>query len=253
MTTPRLSAVLITKNASAHLREYLAALAWADEIVVLDSGSTDDTRAICESARAHFVAAADWPGFGPQKNRAIDLARGEWILSIDADEICTPALRSAIEQAIESEAPFAAYEMSRLSSFCGHFMRHGGWWPDRVTRLWPRGRARFSDDIVHERVIVDGPVGRLDAHLVHYTYDDLEQALEKANRYSTLGAQLAYKSGKRATLISAIARGAWAFVRGYILRRGFLDGAAGYQLARYNAQTTYYRYLKLAYLSRARG
>lgn len=247
---PRLSAVLITLNAGSHLRECLASLAWADEIVVLDSGSTDNTEAICAEFRARFSVNKDWQGFGPQKNRALALATGEWVLSLDADEVCTPELRAQIEDAIAGGTA-AAYEMPRLSSFCGHWMRHGGWWPDHVTRLFRLGAARFSNDAVHEHLIVDGAVSRLNAHLLHYTYDSLEQALEKMNRYSTLGAQQAFKLGKRATLPSAVLRGAWAFVRTYLLRRGFLDGAAGYQLARYNAQTTYYKYLKLAYLTRA--
>ena len=249
----KLSAVLITKNAQAHLRECLATLAWCDEIVVLDSGSTDATAAICDAAGARFIVSPDWPGFGPQKNRALELARGEWIFSVDADEICTPELRAEIERVMRangSDQDAAAYQCARLSSFCGTFMRHGGWWPDRVTRVWRRGRARFSDDVVHECVIADGGIARLRAHLIHYTYDNLEQALEKLNRYSTLGAEMAFKQGKRASLASALGRGAWAFARTYFLRLGLLDGAAGFQLALYNAQTTYYKYLKLAYLSR---
>ena len=246
----RVSAVLITRDAAAHLRECLEALRWCGEIVVLDSGSIDATPEICAEFGARFERSDGWPGFGPQKNHAVALARGEWIFSVDADEICTPELRAEIETAVR-EGVATAYEMPRLSSFCGHWMRHGGWWPDYVTRLWRRGQARFSDDLVHERVLVAGPLGRLRAHLRHYTYDTMAQALEKMERYSTAGAEQAHGQGKRAGALAAPLRGGWAFVRTYLIRRGFLDGAAGWQLARYNAQTTYRKYAKLARLTRA--
>lgn len=246
---PRVSAVLITRDAQAHLRECLGALAWADEIVVLDSGSTDATEAICREFNVRFVRSADWPGFGPQKNRVLALARGDWVFSVDADEICTEQLRAEIQLALERDQ-HTAYAMPRLSSFCGHWMRHGGWWPDYVTRLFRRGSARFSDDQVHEHLIVDRAAGRLKAHLLHYTYDTMAQAQEKMQRYSTLGAQQAFSQGRRARQLDANLRGAWTFLRTYLLRRGFLDGAAGLKLARYNAQTTYLKYRKLADLTR---
>lgn len=247
---PTISAVLITKNAQAHLRECLEALRWCDEIVVLDSGSTDATQAICAEFGARFVVNLPWPGFGPQKNVAINLARRDWIFSVDADEICTPELRAQIEAAAaRGDAP--AYRMPRLSSFCGHWMRHGGWWPDYVTRLWKRGSARFSDDLVHERVLVDGATATLKSHLLHYTYDTMEQALDKSERYAEAGAQQAHVAGKRANALGAALRGGWAFIRTYLLRRGFLDGAAGWRLALYNAHTTRLKYRKLAALSRS--
>lgn len=249
---PRLSAVLISLNAEAHLRECLQSVAWADEIVVLDSGSTDATPAICAELGAQFHRSPDWPGFGPQKNRALALAAGDWIFSIDTDEVCTPELRAQIEGAMRA-GTHAAYEMPRRSSFCGHFMRHGGWWPDYVTRLFRRGCARFSDSRVHERLLVDGSTGRLTTPLVHYTYDTLEQALAKAEHYATAGAQQAFEAGKRSSPLQAALRGAWAFVRTYVVRLGFLDGAPGLALARYNAHTTRLRYLKLWQLGQRRS
>ena len=246
---PRLSAVLITRDAQAHLRECLASLSFCDEIVVLDSGSRDATLELAREFGARVHETADWPGFGAQKNRAAALARGDWILSIDADEVVTPELRAEIQVVLA--APTAtAYALPRRSSFCGHWMRHGGWWPDYVTRLFRAGRARFSDDRVHERLIVDGTIARLRAPLLHYTYDTLEQALDKLNRYSTLGAEQAHARGRRATPLTAVLRGAWAFFRTYVLQRGFLDGRAGLMLASYNAHGTYYRYLKLWLLGR---
>jgi glycosyltransferase involved in cell wall biosynthesis len=241
--------VLISLNAQAHLRECLQSVSWCDEIVVLDSGSTDATAAICADAGAKFSRSPDWPGFGPQKNRAIALATGDWVFSLDTDEVCTDELRAAIVAALRS-GEFPAYEMPRRSSFCGHFMRHGGWWPDYVTRLFRRGAARFSDSRVHERLIVDGATGRIGTPLIHYTYDDMQQALEKAERYATAGAQQAFEAGKRASPLSAALRAAWAFVRTYVIRLGVLDGAPGFALARYNAHTTWQRYLKLWRLGR---
>lgn len=248
---PRVSAVLITLNAEAHLRECLEGLAWCDERIVVDGGSRDATLALCAEYGARVVTRSDWAGFGVQKNRAIAEASGDWLFSIDSDEICTPALHAQIEAAIAAaDAGTAALELPRRSSFCGHWMRHGGWWPDHVVRVFRRGRARFSDDVVHERLIVDGGLRRLGEPLLHYTYDTLEQALAKLDRYSTLGAQQAFARGRRATPLTALARGCWAFLRTYLLRRGFLDGNAGLMLALYNAHGTYYRYLKLWLLGR---
>jgi glycosyltransferase involved in cell wall biosynthesis len=245
-----ISAVLISLNAQAHLRECLQSVAWCDEIVVLDSGSTDATAQICAELGAGFVVSPDWPGFGPQKNRAIALATCDWIFSLDTDEVCSPELRAELEAAARSGAQ-PAYEMPRRSSFCGHFMRHGGWWPDHVTRLFRRDRARFSDSLVHERVIVDGPIGRLTHPLIHYTYDTMEQALAKAERYATVGAQQAFAAGRRSSPLQAAARGAWAFFRTYVIRLGFLDGGPGLRLALYNAHTTRLRYRKLWELGRS--
>ncbi|MBL6749628.1 MAG: glycosyltransferase family 2 protein [Nevskia sp.] len=245
-----MSAVLITRDAQAHLSQCLASVAWCDEIVVVDGGSTDATPAICAEAGARLFTETDWRGFGVQKNRALARAAGDWAFSIDADEVCTPALRAQIESQLAAPGAAVALEMPRRSSFCGHWMRHGGWWPDRVTRVFRRDRARFSDDLVHERLIVDGAVARLTEPLLHYTYDTLEQALAKLDRYSTLGARQAHARGKRATPAGAVLRGAWAFFRTYVLRLGLLDGWAGVMLALYNAQGTYYRYMKLWLLGR---
>lgn len=249
-TKPKISVVLITLNAAAHLQECLDSVKWADEIVVLDSGSTDSTEAICALHGVRFTRSKDWPGFGPQRNCALALATGEWIFTIDADEICSPELRAEIPAATLNAA-INVYEIPRLSSFCGHWMRHGGWWPDHVPRLFRRGTARYSEHLIHEALLAQGPRQRLRSHLLHYTYDTLEQALEKLNRYSTLAAQQAFREGRRANLVTAQVHALWAFVRTYLLRHGFLDGSAGWQLACYNAQTTYYKYLKLSYLARA--
>lgn len=223
----------------------LASVSWADEIIVVDSGSSDSTADIARAHGARVIGTNDWPGFGVQKNRAVDAATGDWILSLDADERISPALRDEVSTLLAGGDDAEAYEIPRLSSYCGRFMRHGGWWPDYVTRLFQRGRARFSDDLVHERLIVEGRTGRLRNHLIHLTYENLEEVLDKVNRYSTAGAKMAYTNGRRGSLSVAIMRGLWAFIRTYFLRAGILDGRYGFMLAVSNAEATYYRYLKL--------
>lgn len=245
----RVSAIIITKNAGATLRRCLESLRWAHEIVVVDSGSTDDTVAIARGLGAAVHVTADWPGYGPQKNRALEHASGDWVLSIDADEWVTPASRAEIEQAVAAPDARAAYAFPRRSSFCGRYMKHSGWWPDYVVRLFRRGAARFSDDLAHERLLVDGPVGRLKAPLMHEAIVDLDQMLGKMNAYSTASAVMLSRRGRRATLLGALAHGGWAFVRTYFLRLGLLDGREGFMLALANAEGSYYRYVKLMLLA----
>lgn len=247
----KLAAVIITRNEEAMLPHCLESAAFADEIVVVDSHSSDRTVEIARAHGARVIETADWPGFGVQKNRAVDAATGDWILSLDADERVTPELRDEILAAVAADRGIAAYEMPRLSSYCGRFMRHGGWWPDHVTRLFRRGSARFSDDLVHERLIVEGQTGRLRNHLLHLAFENLEEVLEKVNRYSTSGAEMAWTRGRTGSLSGAVLRGLWAFTRTYFLKAGFFDGREGFMLAVSNAEGTYYRYLKL--MLRGRG
>ena len=255
MPAPRLSVILITRNEAANVAGCLASTAFADEWIVVDAASTDATRELARRAGARVVETADWPGFGAQKNRALAAAGGRWVLSIDADERITPALAASIGRAVAADdagpgpAP-VAYELSRLSNFCGRWMRHGDWYPDRVVRLFRRDAARFSDDRVHERLCVDGPVGRLEGELLHDSMPTLEQALDKLNRYSSGRAVDRHHAGAAGGLGRALAHGLWAFFRCYILRRGLLDGALGLALAIYVAEGTYYRYLKLGLLDK---
>lgn len=244
-----LSAVIITRNENARLPACLASLSFAGEVVVLDNGSTDGTPETARSLGARVTEVADWPGFGPQKNRAVALATGDWVLSIDADERVTPQLQGAIQAAI-IDGRFDAYSLSRRSSYCGQYINHSGWYPDRIVRLFRRGTARFSDDLVHETLRADRPVGQLEGDLLHESFDDFEAVLEKANRYSTAGAQALDQRGVKGSLAKALGHGIWAFIRTYLLKRGFLDGQLGLALAISNAEGTYYRYLKLWLLQR---
>lgn len=241
----KISAVLITKNEEAALPACLRSLGWVDEIVVLDAASSDRTREIAARHGARVFESNEWPGFGPQKNRAIALASGDWILSIDADERVSPELAAEIRGALDGAAGIAAFEMPRSSSYCGRAIRHSGWWPDHVCRLFRRGRARFSDDLVHERLVTEGKVARLSGVLLHESFVDLEDVLDKVNRYSSLGAQQLAAAGRRGSLAAALAHGLVAFVRTYVIRAGFLDGREGFMLAVSNAEGAYYKYLKL--------
>ncbi|MCA8296298.1 glycosyltransferase family 2 protein [Burkholderia sp. AU30198] len=246
MAEPTLGVAIIAHNAARRLAQCLGALSFADDIVVVDGGSTDDTVAIARAHGARVVVATDWPGFGPQKNRALDALSTDWVLSIDTDEVVSDELAASIRAALR--APQAdIYAIDRLSAFCGHWVRHSGWYPDWIPRLFRRSAARFSDDLVHERLVYDGPAARLDGKLLHYSYDDIESVLRKLDAYSSAGARQRRAAGEHAGIGKAIRRGLWAFVRTYLLRRGFLDGRAGFMIAVFNAETVYYRFLKLAH------
>lgn len=238
-----LSVIIITKNEAHNIRACLESVKWANEIIVVDSGSTDETVAICREFTP-LVYEHDWPGFGAQKNRALSYATGEWVFSIDADERVTPELRAEIQSAIR-EGQQDAYEIPRLSSFCGRFIHHSGWRPDYVTRLFKRGAGRFSDDLVHERIIIAGSIGKLRQSILHESFRDADELLAKINHYSTAGALMLRKKKCTASLKKAVAHALWAFLRTYILRAGFLDGREGFMLAVSTAEGTYYRYVKL--------
>ncbi len=213
---------------------------------MVDGGSTDDTVEIARAHGARVVIAPDWPGFGPQKNRALDALSTDWVLSIDTDEVVSEELSASIRAAIRAPST-DVYAIDRLSAFCGRWIRHGGWYPDWIPRLFRRGAARFSDDLVHERLVFDGAVERLTGKLLHYSYDDIDSVLRKLDAYSTAGARQRRAAGEHASVGKAIRRGLWAFFRTYVLRRGFLDGRAGLMIAVFNAETVYYRFLKLAH------
>ncbi len=242
------SITVITKNEETSIRRCLDSVAWADEVIVLDSGSSDRTVEISRELGAKVTVTKDWPGFGAQKNRALELSTGDWVLSLDADEWVSAELRDEIRVAIADAHGASAFRLPRRSSFCGRYMRHSGWWPDHVIRLFRRGAARFSDDIVHERLIVRGAVETLRNPLMHETYVDLEEMLEKFNSYSSLGARTLHERGVHGGLAKAVFHGVAAFLRTYLLRRGVLDGREGFLLAVANAEVAYYKYVKLLML-----
>lgn len=246
---PTLSVILITKNEGRNLTECLSSLAdIAQEIIIVDSNSTDDTAAIAKRYGAIVSQPVDWPGFGIQKNRALDLTTQEWVLSLDADERLTPELRIEIRHALAYANEHTCFAIPRLSRYCGRYMKHSGWYPDYVERLFKRGTARFSEHLVHERLITTGKTRRLLNSLLHESFRTLDDVLDKLNRYSSAGAEQHLRQGRRGSLGKAIFHGIWAFIRTYIIKAGFLDGQEGFILAVSNAEGVYYRYLKLMYL-----
>ena len=250
---PTLSAILITKNESSNLEDCLNSIKdLVDEIVIVDSLSQDDTILIANRFGAVVKQTQDWPGFGPQKNRALDLATKDWVLSIDADERLTPELIAEIKSALQSPL-VNCFAFPRSSFYCGRFMKHSGWYPDYVDRLFKRGTARFSDHLVHERLLPDGQVSRLKSPLLHFSYRSFEQVISKVNSYSTAGAEQAFAAGKSSSLLSAVGHGFWAFFRTFVIRRGFLDGSYGLARALSNGQASYYKYLKLWHLCRTKN
>jgi glycosyltransferase involved in cell wall biosynthesis len=245
-----LSVIVVAMNEAHDILDCLESVrGLAMEIIVFDSGSTDGTPGLCREFGAR-VFETDWPGDGPQKNRALREARGDWVLCLDADERVSEPLRQELETMLAGDAPHAAFSTPRRSSFCGRFMKHSGWWPDRIVRLFRRGSAHFTDVRTHTHLEIDGTTGQLNGPIIHISIPDLHEALDKTNVYSTAGALTMAENGKRSSLGKALAKGFWAFFRTWVIRAGFLDGAEGLMLAINNAETTYYRYAKLALLTR---
>jgi len=245
---PTLSIIIITKNAEAHIDNCLNSVKFANEIIIVDSGSTDNTVKLCKKYTDKIFIRRDWQGFGVQKNRALEKAQSEWILSIDADEEITPDLRHEIESAI-AQNQYTAFRIPRLSQFCGRWMKHS-WSSDYVLRLFKRECAKFSNDLVHEKLeVLQGDIATLKNSILHNSFSSLEEVLDKTNTYSTAGAKMRFEKGQSATLKKAIFHGLWTFLRSYFFKKGFLDGREGFILAVSNAEGAYYRYLKLMYLN----
>lgn len=246
----QLSVIIITKNAEVHIQDCLNSVSFADEIIVVDANSTDKTAVLCRQfdKRIIFSVAEDWQGFGVQKNRALAQAHGEWVLSIDADERVSQALQQEILTVIQNTT-HVAFRIFRCSQFMGRWMKHS-WSNDYVTRLFKRGNAHFTEDLVHEQLqILQGTIGTIQIPLWHYSFRTLEEVLDKMNHYSSASAKIRYTQGKQANLTQAIFHGLWTFLRFYFFKLGFLDGQQGFILAVSNAEGSYYRYLKLMYLT----
>lgn len=239
-----LSVAIIACNEAHRIARCLKSVSFADQIVVLDSGSTDDTVAIARGLGADVEVTPDWPGFGPQKNRALARCRYRWVLSIDADEQVSDALAAEILRVLReapAEAAVAGYWLRRSSRYCGQVIRHGLWGNDRVLRLFERQRGRFTDARVHESLVCDGETRVLEGILVHDSVDSPEDARSKARRYAFLGAEALRARGRGGSLQGGVHAG-WSFLRGYLLRAGFLDGRFGLTLARLNAAGTFWKY-----------
>jgi glycosyltransferase involved in cell wall biosynthesis len=245
----RLSVIVITHNESTNIADCLSTLAFADEIIVVDCASTDGTPDVARSLGAVVHVTTDWPGFGVQKNRALEMAQHPWVLSLDADERVPPELAKQICQVVVQDTG-VAFEIPRLTQFCGHWIRHCGWTPDYVLRLFKRGSARFSDDLVHERVVVkQGVAGRLAVPLLHYSYPTPSHYWRKLEHYSQAWAQQRFAKGQKTSMTRAGLAGVVAFLRSYVFRLGFLDGAMGFAVCTMQAQAAFGKYFALYCLS----
>ncbi|WP_375056363.1 glycosyltransferase family 2 protein [Zobellella sp. DQSA1] len=244
---PTLAAVLIVKNEADNLADCLATLDWVDEIVVLDSGSTDRTREVAEAAGARFFENTDWPGFGRQRQLAQGKVQSDWVLWVDADERVTPELRASIEAVLARPTGDTVYAISRLSWVFGRFIRHCGWYPDRVLRLYPRALTGYNDALVHEKVELKPGIktARLRGDLLHYTYRDLEHYLVKSAGYAAAWARQRAERDKKGSLAQGVLHGLGCFLKMYVLKAGFLDGRQGLLLSLLSAHSTFVKYADL--------
>lgn len=247
MSNPNLSVIIITKNEAHNIVECLKSVIFADEIIVVDSGSEDDTVKLAKQF-TDKIYVTDWPGYGAQKQRALSLATKEWVLSLDADERVTPELQKEILARLQNNS-FDAFEIPFRSEYCGKIIRFGDWRNDKQAVLFRRNKGQFVSLLVHERIEIRGTIGKMKNPIYHIAFRDLKMVLNKMNDYSTMSAKQKQLNGQQGGLWKAISHALWSFFRGYVLRFGFLDGKEGFMLAISNAEGTYYRYLKLMYLN----
>jgi len=245
-----LSVAIITKNEADNIPDCLRSVSFADQIVVVDSGSTDGTVQLASDLGCE-VYEETWKGFGYQKQLAIDRCRNQWILVLDADERIPNETAEAIKKIIAGAGrDVAGYSFPRKNYFQGKWIRHMGWWPDRIVRLFRKGSGRMAEAAVHESVIVDGKIVELDVPIVHFTESSLSKILLKIEQYSTLGAAEAFKEGKTSSIWEAALRAELAFFQNYFLRLGFLDGKQGFILSVTDSVNKFFKYAKLSELSR---
>jgi len=243
----RLSVVILTKNEADNIEACIKSVSWVDEIVIYDSGSSDKTREIAGRYTDKVIIDTDWQGFGVHRQRAQKQAVNDWILMLDADERVTPELAEAIRQVVAEDNRQYVYSLPRLSFVFGRFIRHSGWYPDYVTRLYPQSQASYNDSRVHEKLEYPESMTerKLSGDLLHYTYRDLEHYLVKSAHYAAEWAQQRQARGKRASLLQGQLHGVGCFIKMYILRAGFLDGKQGFLLAVLSAHSTFVKYADL--------
>ncbi|HET9529351.1 MAG TPA: glycosyltransferase family 2 protein [Blastocatellia bacterium] len=241
----RISATVITLNEEHNIADALKSLRWADEIIVVDSESTDRTTEIARQFTDR-VFVRPWPGYSAQKNFAAEQARNEWVFNLDADERVSEDLASEIETIINGPEPVASgYEMPRLTCYLGRWIKHSGWYPDYKLRLYRRDAGSFRGDYVHESVQVSGKVGRLKGEILHFTIRNSSEHHLRLDRYTTLAAEEQIRSGKRESLVSLLFSPVTAFMRSYFFRLGFLDGIPGLAIAYFAAHYVFLKKLKV--------
>ena len=244
---PKLSVTIITKNEASDIAAALQSVSWADERIVVDSGSTDDTVGIA-TPLATRVVVHEWAGYVAQKNYAASLASHDWILSLDADERVTPGLAAEIQQLLQREPAHRGFRIPRVTWHLGRWIRTTDWYPDDQLRLYDRRAARWAGRHVHEGVHVTGSVGRLRAELEHFAYRDIAEHEETIDHYTTLAAQQMFEEGRCASAFDVALQPAFAFFRNYVLKRGFLDGSVGLTISRMNAHYVALKFRKLRQL-----
>jgi glycosyltransferase involved in cell wall biosynthesis len=244
---PMISATIITKDEESNIEDCLASLGWVDEIVVLDCGSRDNTVNLA-SKYTDKVFVEAWRGQGHQKNRAVELAQGPWIFSIDADERATPELAAEIREAIDN-GERQAFAMRRKNFYMDQWINHCGWWPDWVKRVFRKGEAQFSADVIHDSLQVLSPVGKLNHPLLHYSFKSPQDFLNRARWYAYNQAKEKHAQGAKASVLTAVSHAGFALFQTYLLRLGFLNGAAGLLIAVSSAVGVFYRYMMLRHLN----
>jgi len=248
-----ISAVLIAQNEERHIADALASVSFCDEIVLVDSGSTDRTCEIAEASGARVVVNAPWPGFVAQRDFAVRAAKHDWVLALDADERVGQALREEIEALRRKGFGCVAYRIPRVAYYLGRWIRATDWYPDWQVRFFDRGHAGWEGDLVHESVAVRGPVGRLRGELEHHPYADVSDHLSKIDSYTTLWARQAHAAGRRTNIMDMAAGAAWAFFRNYVLKRGVLLGSTGFVVSVLNTHYTFVKLAKLRELEQQTG
>jgi glycosyltransferase involved in cell wall biosynthesis len=249
---PKLSVTIITRNEAANIADAIRSVAWADEIVVVDSQSDDGTAAI---ARQHTerVIVREWPGYVAQKNFAASAASHDWILSLDADERVTPELASEIRSLLEAGPACVGYRIPRVTWHLGRWIRTTDWYPDYQLRFYDRRAGEWTGKYVHETVKMSGAVGQLHGEFQHYSYRDLSHHLATIDRYTTFAARQMFESGRRAGVFDLAVHPPLAFLRNYVARAGFRDGAAGFIISSMNAYYVFMKFAKLWELQQAGG
>ncbi|MCH9032646.1 MAG: glycosyltransferase family 2 protein [candidate division Zixibacteria bacterium] len=249
MSSSKLSVIIITRNEERNIADCLQSVIWADEIVVVDSYSTDKTAQIAAECGAK-VYQEEWRGFSKAKQSALDHSTSEWTLSLDADERITPELGAEIKREIAANT-FQGFEIPRRTWFIRKFIRYSGWYPDYTLRLFKKANARFSESQIHERVVVDGAVGRLGGDILHYSYRSIEEYIARMNRYTTLAANELSEKGAHSYWFTPLVKAPAIFVKRYIMKIGFLDGWSGLELAALSAMYVFVKYLKLRELNKS--
>jgi glycosyltransferase involved in cell wall biosynthesis len=241
---PKLSVTVITRNEAANVGGALQSVAWADELVVVDAMSTDETVPIARQYTDRVVTRA-WPGYGAQKNYAASIASHDWILSLDADERVTPELAHEIQATLEATPPHVAYRVPRVTWHLGRWIRSTDWYPDYQLRLYDRRAGQWDGRSVHESLSVRGSTGRLGGDLQHFAYRDVSDHLETIDRYTTYAAQELHERGERADILRLVGHPALAFLRNYFLRGGVRDGVPGFLVSALNAYYVFLKFVKL--------